>query len=521
MQSIRLRSDTLLEIATFLVRRWSEKQNVTVGIGEQKEIQTKLKENKVVMFPLDRFYGSDFQKYRQFRTALWYVAMRLRYCNKILSNDHAFGFLLNTLETRRIETIGRKEWCGMDEEIIFSYGFAWLYRPLLNSLYGKSRIVEGFAQFFLLGDIKGEVTPSQFEKIVKASEFAKEAVKQAIDNEYDTDWLEKKIPEIIKILEIDPLLTIPLSIPKISSGAAVSDEDFIKTIGKITKFRENDFGELDPKRIHEGKKVFEEFKVLLEENLRNENIGLSTETIGISVPSSMNVDETKIYDADLVSSLKTKFREWKTGWKEQHVISGDEFDEETYIEGHIPFLTDQKIIIKTRIVILLDHSSSIADEQTQYKKTTLALCEVLEFLKVKFSVYAFNTEQKQVTCWLVKPENVKWNNIAAKRLAQIKANGGTPLAEVYAIMLPMLRSKKPDVFLTLSDGEPSDPDAVRSMINMLKLLGIKMVAIGVGPNTPIATIIASNLKYLGYENTLAVSRLNDIPNKVLNILGRN
>jgi len=69
--------------------------------------------------------------------------------------------------------------------------------------------------------------------------------------------------------------------------------------------------------------------------------------------------------------------------------------------------------------------------------------------------------------------------------------------------------------------EPFPQDAVRSMVNTFKLLGIKMVAIGVGPNTPIATIIASNLKYLGYENTLAVSRLNDIPNKVLNVLRRN
>ena len=521
MQSIHLRNDTLLEIATFLVRRWSEKQNTIVAIGEQKEIQTKLKENKVVMFPLDRFYGSDFQKYRQFRTSLWYEAMRLRYCNKILSNDHAFGFLLNTLETRRIETIGRKEWRGMGEELIFSYGLAWLYRPLLNSLYGKSRIIEGFSQYFLLGGIKGEVTPSQFEKIVKASEFAMESVKKAIENNYDTEWLENKIPEIIKILEIDPLLTIPLSIPKLSSGIGISDDDFVKAMGKIAKFRENDFGELDPKRVYDGKTVFEEFKVLLEENQRNENRGLSTETIGISVPSSMNVDETKIYDADLVSSLKAKFKEWKTGWKEQHVASGDEFDEETYLEGHKPFITDQKITINTRIVILLDHSSSIANEQVQYKKATLALCEVLAFLKVKFSVYAFNTEQRQVICWLVKPENIKWNNIAAKRLAQISANGGTPLAEVYAIMLPMLRSKKPDIFLTLSDGEPSDADAVRSMVHTFKLLGIKMVAIGVGPNTSIATIIASNLKHLGYENTLAVSRLKDIPNRVLNVLGRN
>ncbi len=520
MQSLHLRNDTLLEIATFLVRRWSEK-SISVGISEQKEILTKLKENKVIMLPIEHYFGTNFQKYRQFRTALWYEAMRLKHCTKILSNDHAFGFLLNTLETRRIETIGRRQWRGMDEEIIFSYGFAWLYRPLLNSIYGKGRIAEAFSQYFLMGDIKGEINPSQFEKIVKATEFAKEVVKEALERNYNTEWLEKKIPEIIKILELDALITIPLSVPKIGTGIAISEEDFVKMLGKITKFRESDFGELDPRRIAEGKTVFEEFKVLLQENQLNENRGLSSENVGISIPSSMDADETKIYDVDLVNNLKAKFKEWKTGWKEQHVITGDEFDEETYLEGHNPFLTDKKITIKIRIVILLDHSSSIANEQVQYKKATLALCEVLAFLKVKFSVYAFNTEQRQVTCWLVKPENIKWNSIAAKRLAQIKANGGTPLAEVYSIMLPMIRSKKPDIFLTLSDGEPSDPDAVRAMVNTFNLLGIKMVAIGVGQSTMISTIIASNLKHLGYERTLAVSRLNDIPNRVLNVLGRN
>jgi len=34
-------------------------------------------------------------------------------------------------------------------------------------------------------------------------------------------------------------------------------------------------------------------------------------------------------------------------------------------------------------------------------------------------------------------------------------------------------------------------------------------------------IIANNLKLLGYERILAVSRLNDIPKKVLNVLGQN
>lgn len=519
MQSLHLRNDTLLEIATFLVRRWSGKETISVSISDQKEVQTKLKENRVVMFPLEKYQGTDFQKYRQFRTALWYEAMRIRYSSKILSNDHAFGFILNTLETRRIETIARKVWQGMDGEIIFRYGIAWLYRPLLNTLYGNTRIVEGFAQYFLLGDIKGELSPSAFEKVKKANNLALEIVKEAIEKRHDTEWLEKRVPEIIKLLEIDPLLTIPISIPKLSSGMALSEDEFVKTLNKIAKYRESDFGELDAQKISEGKEVFEEFKVLLEEAKRTENKGLSTETIGVNIPSAMNVDETKIIDIDLINHLKAKFKEWKSGWREEHVFSGDEFDEESYMEGHKPFISDRKIAIKTRIVILLDHSSSIASQEIQYKKATHALCEVLEYLKVKFSVYAFNTEQKHVVCWLVKPENLKWNNISAKRLVQIKANGSTPLAEVYNMLLPSLRSKKPDIFLTLTDGEPSDPDAVRSLMRDFKSIGIKMVAIGFGPDTEDAILIANNLRRLGYERTLAVSRLSDIPKRVLNVLG--
>jgi hypothetical protein len=270
--------------------------------------------------------------------------------------------------------------------------------------------------------------------------------------------------------------------------------------------------------IISGKSIADEFKVIKEENKKNENKGLGSEFIGIQIPGSTNVDETRIYDQDLISNLKTKFKEWKTSWKEQSVITGEEFDAESYIEGYKPFVVDIKKSIKSKIMILLDHSSSITEQQTEYKKATLALCEVLAFLKIKFSVFAFNTTQKQVVCWMVKPEDTQWNNACAKRLAQIEANGGTPLADVYQKMFPTLKSKKPDIFLTLSDGEPSDPDAVRAMVKSLKTLGIKMVAIGVGHDTLSATTIANNLKYLGYEKTLAVSRLKDIPNRVLAVL---
>ena len=518
MQSLELRNETLVEIATFLVRRWSENDDIRVEFSDKIETRTRLSENKVILTPLEKRIGSYFHRYRQFRTSLWYEAMRIRFCKKILSNDHAFGFILNTLETRRIEYLGRKIWKGMDEEIIFNYSFLLVARPQLHTVYGKARIVEAFYQYFMFGAIKGEVQSSYFEKIKKASEFGRRIVDEAIEKGYDTEWLEKKVNEIIKILDIDSLMTVPVSLPFMKAGMALTEEELLKFLTVISKNKEGDFGKTDPKAALSGDNVYEEYKILLNENKKSDNKGITPETIGLQIPATNNVDETKIYDLSLINNLKTKFKEWKSGWKEQHLRSGDEFDEEQFIEGNEPFFSDVKKSIKTKIVILLDHSSSIASDAIEYKKATLALCEVLSYLKVKFAVYAFSTQNRAVVCWQIKSDNVKWNTISAKRLAQVVANGSTPLAEVYSKMFPVLQSRRPDIFLTLTDGEPSDPDAVRNMTKSLKGLGIKMVALGLGPNTIRATTIAENLKHLGYEKTLAVSRLKDIPSKVIRIL---
>jgi hypothetical protein len=518
MQTINLQNESLVEIATFLVRRWSEKDNVNIQISDKIETKTKLNENKIIITPLEKRIGNDFQKYRQFRTSLWYEAMRIKFCKKILSNDHAFGFILNTMETRRIEALGRRIWKGMDDEIIFNYTYMLIARPQLHTVYGKARVVEAFYQYFMFGAIKGEIQSSDFEKIKKANEFAKKNVSKAIAENNETDWLEKKVIQIIKILEIDSLLTIPISLPFMKAGMSLSEEELLKILKIISKNKEGDFGSIDSSAILRGDNIYDEYKILLDENKKIENKGLSQEDIGIQIPSTKNIDETLIYDMRLINGLKIKFKEWKSSWSEQHLRSGDEFDEESYIEGNEPFFTDVKKSIKTKIVILLDHSSSIASDAIEYKKATLALCEVLSFLKVKFAVYAFSTENREVVCWSIKSENTKWNSITAKRLTQIVANGSTPLAEVYNKMFQTLKSKRPDIFLTLTDGEPSDPNAVRNMVKLLKGLGISMVSLGLGSNTIRAITITNNLKHLGYEKTMAVSRLNDIPNKVIRIL---
>jgi hypothetical protein len=518
MQSLQLRNESLVEIATFLVRRWSESEKIIVEFSNKMETKTRLRENKVIITPIEKRIGDDFQRYRQFRTSLWYEAMRIKFCKKILSNDHAFGFILNTMETRRVEQLGRNIWKGMDEEIIFNYAYMFVSRPQLHTVYGNARIVEAFYQYFMFGALKGEIQASHFERIKKASGFAKKIVDESIGKKYDTEWLEKNVNEIIKMLDIESLLTIPVSLPFMKAGMTISEEELLKFLTVISKNKEGDFGKIDPKAVLNGNNLYDEYKVLLDENKKNDNKGLTSESIGVQIPNVTNVDETVIYDVGLINNMKTKFKELKSGWKEQHFNSGDEFDAENYIEGNEPFFTDVKKSIKTKIVILLDHSSSIASDALEYKKATLALCEVLSFLKVKFAVYAFSTENRSVVCWSIKPDNTKWNRVTAKRLAQIIANGSTPLAEIYDKMFPILQSKRPDIFLTLTDGEPSDPDAVRNMIKSLKRLGIFMIAMGLGPNMIRATTIANNLRHLGYEKTIAVSKLHDIPSKVIRIL---
>jgi hypothetical protein len=516
-----MRNDVLLDIATFLARRWSGNNKVMVILMPDKPPTAKLDKNQIILSLLNYYPGTDFQKYRQWRVALWFESMRMKYSAKVLSNEHAFGFLLNTLETKRIEILGLQEWEGMTNELMFNEGISWMSRQLLNSIYGRYKIAEAFSQYFITGYLKGELFGSEFDKVKKATDYANEIVKEAIDNNYDTNWMEQHIPKLIKILELDSLVSIPVLSPRTRVGASLNQSDTLKQVEKVVQTRhKKDDVQKKIKEVYEGRYVLQEFETLIAESKKTESKGYeSLENFGLSVPDKMDLDETQIYDIDLIQKVKAAFRDWKTGWIEQHDESGDEFDVEAYVEA-LPktFLVDFKLSIKTKVVILLDHSSSIADVELEYKQATIALCEALHYLGIKFAVYAFSTDNQQVKCWVIKPPNIKWSVVSARRLVQIRASGGTPLAEVYGLLLPMLKSFKPDIFVTLTDGEPSDFDAVRQMVLSYRKMAIHMMAIGVGRNLNDSVGIGHNLKYLDYEKAISVSRLQDIPKKVIKLL---
>ena len=516
-----LRNDVLLDISTFLARRWSGNDKVVIALVPDKMPMAKPDKNQITLPSLNYYPGTDFQKYRQWRVALWYESMRMHHSTKVQSYEHAYGFILNTIETKRVEMLGLQEWEGMSSELMFNEGISWMSRQLLNSIYGKAKMAEAFSQYFLTGYLKGELFGGELDRVRRAGDFANEIVKEAVGNNHGTDWVEQHVPKIIKMLELDSLVSIPILAPKTRVGASLSQNDLLKQVEKVVRMKHRkENAEEKTKEIYEGHDILHEFETLVKESKKTENKGYdSLENFGLSVPERMDVDETLIYDVDLIQKVKAAFRDWKTGWVERHDETGDEFDVESYVEG-LPktFLTDFKLSIKTKVAILLDHSSSIADAEVEYKQATVALCEALHYLGIKFAVYAFSTDNRQVKCWVIKPPNIKWSVVSARRLVQIRASGGTPLAEVYGLLEPVLKSFKPDIFVSLTDGEPSDFDAVRAMVRSYRKSGIRMMAIGVGRNVNDAVGIGHNLKYLNYERAISVSRLQDMPKKVIRLL---
>lgn len=517
-----LRNDILLDIATFLARRWSNNAKVIVTLSKDKPPQTDIEKQQIILPTLNYFHGEEFQRYRQWRVSLWYESMRIRHTSKVKVSrqDHAYGFILNSIETKRIEILGLRGWQGMTNEIIFYESMSWLSKPLLNTIYGRHKLIEAFSQYFLTGYIKGELFGNEFDKVREATKFANECIREALDKRLGTDWIYDKVREIVKILQIDPLLSIPLTTPRSSIGMAMNKLDLFKQLERIIKSKlVNKEFDKAIKEIIEGKDVVKEFETLVKESKKSETKGYdSLENFDISIPNRMDINESEIYDIELIQKIKSAFRDWKTGWVELHQEQGDELDTEAYIDSQTkPFLSDFKLSIRTKVVILLDHSSSIEEIELKYKQATVALCEALSYLGIDFAVYAFSTEAKKVKCWLVKPPKIPWSVLNARRLAQIRASGGTPLAEIYTILLPFIKSFKPEIMITLTDGEPSNYDAVKEMVLTYRNLSIHMAALGLGKDLNDLINIGHNLKYLNYNKTIA-SRVEDIPKKVINLL---
>src|SRR4030095_13633268 len=104
------------------------------------------------------------------------------------------------------------------------------------------------------------------QRVKKASEFANNIVIEAIDNNYKTESIEQHIPQLIKILELDPLSSIPIIAPRTRIGMAVTHSDLLKQLEKIVRGKNISKDEKTSlKEIVEGNEILSEFETLVKE----------------------------------------------------------------------------------------------------------------------------------------------------------------------------------------------------------------------------------------------------------------
>jgi hypothetical protein len=70
-----MRNDVLLDISTFLARRWSGNDKVVIILMQDKPPTAKLDKNQIILSLPNYYPGTDFQKYRQWRVALWFESL--------------------------------------------------------------------------------------------------------------------------------------------------------------------------------------------------------------------------------------------------------------------------------------------------------------------------------------------------------------------------------------------------------------------------------------------------------------
>ena len=558
-----------LLIAQFLGRAWSEKPRLIVKLDVEAETphatMTFNGRPLIRMPPPSRYPLTEFvSAYRLWRTSLWRMAMHHYYgLPKVNYGYYTVGFfVLNCIERYKIEFNGVKEYPGMMRELKLEKATYFLLAP------PPEDVVEEFAQLLLMEAIKGKSPSPQALKAVK---YVKEAVAKGLDSSIITcqvceilgvdpnDYYEHSLPESIIGFAVHPQKNPIKKLPKELLRTAIMDwlkarlqqiEQSSKNNVQNPKDQENRGGEGSEGKTDrstafkdQGMKgetpesLNEETEEILEvsDNIRSEldeweriywgiirgrKGAISEVKDGVLVPSEFDEDESQYYDQELINHLVSKLRHLRKGWKEVPSISG-ELDVDSYVAGsHKPFIDEEQIKVGgLKVLLLLDHSSSIEGFEKEYKVACVALAEALNALKIPFAIYAFAEYHGPTSIWLIKRFEEPWSRICAKRLAQVKAGGGTPLATVYErlkLLVQRHRSSKLR-FITLTDGEPDSRPRCRDKIRELKKY-CRMIAIAIGTSMENAVQLAQNLSSLGYDRYVALDNVKKLPEKVLNLL---
>jgi hypothetical protein len=561
----------LQSLAAFLAPAWSSCNDVNVVVKPNSSFASS--GFNITVPERIIFKGlSGFDNYRLWRFGLWHEAQHVKVNSNLLSAskdsqhpqeqvtdvDSGLSFLdisvRNILEDYYVNIRGLQVWKGMQAEQAFIQAVLGLRTfptpPPKGSfragLYAEYTL-QVFSQLLLHSKVNCDLTQwEDYENVKETVAYARNAV----------DALATK-----RLIERDARLSLNQLAHEVAVKLQLDKSSFISpswhpcqfdfTILQFNIKREQLKNEVrssirsKAQRLEALKgnhNLKQEYEKLQEFGGRRETLVDATEKpeslalpCRIYVPRDINVASNEVrslkayanQDA-LVLRMKARLSKWKTRWSEVHGKYGDELDVEAVIDdAKYPFFDEERLQAPKRVTLLLDHSGSIRSFEKTYKAAIAALCEAFKLLTVNFLVLAFNqtytarssTVEGNETVdnvWLIKGAKESWGERSLARLVYVQASSSTtPLGEILTVSWPLVRNFKPEVHITLTDGLVSDTTLTKEQVRKYRRSGIRMLGIGIHND---AVNVARNLRILSFDNILAVSNIQQIPNKIVNLL---
>ncbi|MFZ9936713.1 MAG: vWA domain-containing protein [Luteolibacter sp.] len=135
-------------------------------------------------------------------------------------------------------------------------------------------------------------------------------------------------------------------------------------------------------------------------------------------------------------------------------------------------------------IILADESSSMRGERARATfEAVVVLREVCLRLGIPLAIVGFGSRTRNIQGW----EDENGIKVRRKVSALLDPSGSRsdlrPALDNAQMLLSSLNgSSRPRIWI-LSDGEVSDPDAVRKIINQIRISGIPVHGLGLGPDS--------------------------------------
>jgi Mg-chelatase subunit ChlD len=220
--------------------------------------------------------------------------------------------------------------------------------------------------------------------------------------------------------------------------------------------------------------------------------------------------------------MDAQLRKWQTGYETIVGKTGARLSIPDYIRHQDePFATRLKrSVMGKKLLIVADFSGSMGSRQEDYKKALISAIEVLNKVGSNIALFGFGGDPAQGEVYFrVKTfEEPKWTVRHSSKVAALEADfGSTPLGSAYRHLGTYIARHKPDITVTMTDGQPDNVSDAMQQISKLKK-HTRMVAFGMAEDPEGAQDMAKNLKTLGYHKSVAVSDLRTLPPQLVKLM---